>query len=110
VGRSGAARPGLAGVRGETAASRGTPESGSAAAAAPPQREKEAARRRRKAKPSPELGERRDLEFWTLLGLVRSGSLRARGSRAEPRSVNKMDGSDSIALKLERDELFGHPI
>jgi hypothetical protein len=60
VGRSGAARPGLAGVRGETAASRGTPGSGSAAAAAaaPPQREREAARRRRKAKPSPEAGQR----------------------------------------------------
>jgi hypothetical protein len=59
VGRSGAARPGLAGVRGETAASRGTPGSGSAAAAAAPlQREREAARRRRKAKPSPEPGQR----------------------------------------------------
>jgi hypothetical protein len=59
VGRSGAARPGLAGVRGETAASRGTPGSGSAAAAAAPlQREREAARRRRKAKPSPEAGQR----------------------------------------------------
>lgn len=60
MGRSGAARPGLAGVRGETAASRGTPGSGSAAAAAaaPPQREREAARRRRKAKPSPEPGQR----------------------------------------------------
>jgi hypothetical protein len=61
VGRSGAARPGLAGVRGETAASRGTPGSGSAAAAAaaaPLQREREAARRRRKAKPSPEPGQR----------------------------------------------------
>jgi len=56
VGRSGAARPGLAGARGETAASRGTPENGSAAA--PPQREREAARRRRRAKPSPEMGDR----------------------------------------------------
>ena len=67
MGRSGAARPGLAGVRGETAASRGTPGSGSAAAAAPPQREREAARRRRKAKPSPETGER-DLDPFVSFG------------------------------------------
>lgn len=89
MGRSGAARPGLAGVKGATAASRGTPESGSAAAAAPPQREREAARRRRKAKPSPEPG-KRDLDPALSRNFVGPGVCALAAAELNPKkSVNK---------------------